>query len=57
MLTSNSKKNPLVKDTCVEIAFSEIICKPLPNPNSRTPLVLWKMVSFVKIASQTRKLC
>ena len=57
MLPSTSKKNPLVKNSCVEIAFAEIICKTLLKPNSSAPSVLSKMVSFVKIATHIRKLC
>ena len=57
MLISNSKKNPLEKNWCLEIAFAEIICKTLPKPNSRVLSVLSKIVSFVKIASHIRKLC
>ena len=56
MLTLISKKNPLLKNSCVEIAFAEIICKTLPKPNSTALSVLSKIVSFVKIASHTRKL-
>ena len=57
MLISNSKKKPLVKNSCVEIAFAEIILKTLLKPNSRAPSVPWKMVSFVQIACHIRKLC
>ena len=57
MLISISKKNPLEKNWCLEIAFAEIICKTLPKPNSRAPSVRSKMVLFVKIASLIRKLC
>ena len=57
MLTSISNKNPLVKDTCVEIAFAEIICKTSLKTNSRPQSVLSKMMSFVKISSHIRKLC
>ena len=57
MLISISKKNLLVKNGCVEIAFTEIICKTLLRPNCRVLSVLSKTVSFVKIASHTRKLC
>ena len=51
------KRNPLIKNSCVEIAIAEIICKTLLKRNSRPPSVLSKMVSLVKIASHTRKLC
>ena len=51
------KSNPLVKNSCVEIALAEMICKTLLMRNSRPPSVLSKMVSLVKIASHTRKLC
>ena len=54
---SISKYNPLIKNTCLEIAFVEIICKGLLKPNSRAPLVNPKIVSFVKIACQISKLC
>ena len=57
MLISISKKNPLEKNWCLEISFSEIICKTLMKPNSRVLSVLSEIVSFVKIASHTRKLC
>ena len=57
MLISTSKKNPLEKNWCLEIAFAEIICKTLPKPNSGVLSVLSKIVSFVKIASHIRKLC
>ena len=57
MLISISKKNPLVKNMCLEVAFAEITCKRLLKPNSRAPSVLWEVVSFVKIASHIRKLC
>ena len=57
MLISNSKKNPLEKNWFLEIPFAEIICKTLQKPNSGAPSVLLKMVPFVKIASQIRKLC
>ena len=57
MLISISKKNPLEKNWCLEIAFAEIICKTLPKPNSGVLSVLSKIVSFVKIASHIRKLC
>ena len=57
MLTSTYKKNPLVKNSCVEIAFAEIICKTLLKPNSRAPSVLSKIELFGKIASHIRKLC
>ena len=57
MLISISKKKPLVKNSCVEIAFAEIILKTLLKPNSRAPSVLSKMVLFVKIASHIKKLC
>ena len=57
MLTSISKKNPVVKKSCVELAFAEIICKMLQKPNSGTPSVLPKMVPFIKIACHIRKLC
>ena len=56
MLISISKKNPLEQNLCLEIAFVEIICKTLLKPKSRAPSVLSKMVPFVKIASQIRKL-
>ena len=57
MLILISKKNPLLKNSCVEIAFADIICKTLLKPNSRVLSVLSKIVSFVKIAFDTRKLC
>ena len=57
MLISISKYNPLVKNSCVEIAFAEIICKPLLKPNSTVLSVLWKIMSFVKISSHIGKLC
>ena len=57
MLISISMENPLVKNSCVEIAFAEIICKTLMKPNSRVLSVFSEIVSFVKIASHTRKLC
>ena len=57
MLISISKKNPLAKNRCLEIVFSEKICEKLLRPNSRTPSVLSKIVLFVKIASHIRKLC
>ena len=57
MLISISKENPLEKNWCLEISFAEIICKTLLKANSRAPSVLSKMMSFVKIASQVRKLC
>ena len=57
MLISISKYSPPVKNTCLEIAFAEIICKTLLKPNSRAPSVLSKMVLFVKIACHKRKLC
>ena len=57
MLVSISKYNPLVKNSCVEIAFAEIICKTLLESNSRVLSVLSEIVLFVKIASHTRKLC
>ena len=56
MLISISKKNPLEKNLCLEISFVDIICKTLLKPKSRAPSVLSKMVSFVKIASQIKKL-
>ena len=56
MLISISKENPLVKNSCVEIAFAEIICKTLMKPSSRVLSVLSEIVSFVKIASHARKL-
>ena len=57
MLISISKKKPLVKNSFVEIAFTEIILKTLLKPNFRPPSVFSKMVLFVKIASHIRKLC
>ena len=57
MLISISKKNPVVKKSCVELAFAEIICKMLQKPNSGPPSVLPKMVPFIKIACHIRKLC
>ena len=57
MVIEISKKNPLVKNRRVEIAFAEIICKTLLKPNSRVLSILSKIVLFVKIASHTRKLC
>ena len=51
------KSNSLVKNSCVELALAEIICKLLQKRNCRPPLVLSKMVSLVKIAFHTRKLC
>ena len=57
MPISISKKNPLVKNKCLEIAFAEIIFKSLLKPKSRAPSVLSKMVSFVQIACHIRKLC
>ena len=56
MLISISKQNPLEENWCLEIAFVEIICKTLLKPKSRASSVLSKIVSFVKIASQIRKL-
>ena len=57
MIISISKEYPLVKNSCVELAFPEKICKTLMNPNCRTPSVLSKMMSFVKIACHISKLC
>ena len=57
MLVSNSKYNPLVKKRFLEIAFAEIICKMLLEPNSRVLSVLSEIVLFVKITSHRRKLC
>ena len=57
MVIEISKKNTLVKNSRVEIAFAEIICKTLLKPNSRVLSVLSKMVSFVQIAFHTRMLC
>ena len=57
MLIFISNENPLEKNWCLEITFAEIICKTLLMPKSRAPSVLSKMVSFVKIAFQIRKLC
>ena len=57
MIISISKEYPLVKNSCMELAFPEIICKTLLNPNIRPPSVLSKMMSFVKIASHISKLC
>ena len=57
MLTSISKRNPLVKNRVLERAFAKIKCKMLLEANSRVLSVLVKIVSFVKIAFHTRKLC
>ena len=48
MLISISKKSPLVKTRCLEIAFGDIILKTLLRPNSRAPSVLSKEMLFVK---------
>ena len=57
MLISISKKNPLVKNMFLEIAFAEIICKTLLKLNSGDPSLPSKMVSLVQIACHIRKLC
>ena len=57
MIISISEEYPLVKNSCMELAFPEIICKTLLNPNIRLPSVLSKMMSFVKIACHISKLC
>ena len=57
MVILTFKSNPLLKNSCVELAPAEIICKRLLKAKSRSPSVLLKMVSFVKIASHIRKLC
>ena len=56
MLISICQYIPLLKNMYLEIAFAEIICKTLLKPNSRVLSVLSKLVSFVKIASDIRKL-
>ena len=43
------KSNSLVKNSCVEIALAEIICKLLQKRNCRPPLVLSKMCHFLKL--------
>ena len=50
------KSNPLVKNSCVEIAVAERICKTLLKRNSRPLLVLSKMMPLVKIPCHIRKL-
>ena len=57
MLTSISKRNPLVKNRVLERAFAKIKCKMLLEAYSRVLSVRVKIVSFVKIAFHTRKLC
>ena len=56
MPISISKEIPVVKNSSVEIALAEIICKTLLKRNSRPPSVLSKMVSLVKVPSHIRKL-
>ena len=57
MLISISKYNPLIKNKYLEIVFAGIIYKPLLKPNSGTPFILSKIMSFVKIAFRIAKLC